>query len=130
MSKRLKVTLLVILALISVLVITTIFIFQNINKELEGLSNITIESLDLSEVSDGTYHGTYETMVIKVIVDVEVQNHQIIAITIVEHQNGQGDPADAIVDDVIEAQSLDVDLIVGATYSSRVILLAIEDALK
>jgi uncharacterized protein with FMN-binding domain len=45
------------------------------------------------------------------------------------HQHGLDAPANDIVNAVIEAQTLDVVLISGATYSSKVILLAIEDAL-
>jgi uncharacterized protein with FMN-binding domain len=50
-------------------------------------------------------------------------------IEIVRHLNGQGKPAEVIPDRVIEMQSLDVDIISGATYSSKVILKAIENAL-
>ncbi len=40
-----------------------------------------------------------------------------------------GQPAEAIIEDVVEDQSLDVDSVSGATYSSRVILKAIEATL-
>ena len=51
-------------------------------------------------------------------------------ITILEHQNGQGDDAVQIISDIIDAQHLNVDLISGASYSSKVILLAVFDALN
>jgi uncharacterized protein with FMN-binding domain len=47
-----------------------------------------------------------------------------------EHRNGQGEAAEVIPQMVVDAQSLQVDAISGATFSSKVILLAIEDALK
>lgn len=40
--------------------------------------------------------------------------------------NGQGSGADVIPLRVVEAQSLNVDIVSGATYSSKIILLAIK----
>ncbi len=78
---------------------------------------------------DGTYIGSYETTVVKVKVAVTVVNHTITEIEILKHDNGQGKEAEEILNDVIESQSVLVDSIAGATYSSKVILLAIIDAL-
>lgn len=58
-----------------------------------------------------------------------MENRKIIAINILEHRNGMGSKAEAIINSVIQAQSLQVDAITGATGSSTVILKAIEDAL-
>ncbi len=55
--------------------------------------------------------------------------HVITGITIVRHDNGKEKPAEAIVDDIIENNSLEVDAISGATYSSNVIKAAVLDAL-
>lgn len=101
-----------------------------ITDELDELSYIEIEDIDFSTMDDGVYYGEYKTTVVSVIVTVEVLNHAIINITIVDHKNGRGEDAEIIVDSVINAQSLQVDSIAGATYSSKVILLAIENALK
>jgi uncharacterized protein with FMN-binding domain len=51
-------------------------------------------------------------------------------VDIVRHDNGKGSPAEIIVDRIIEAQSLKVDLISKATYSSKAILKAVENALQ
>jgi uncharacterized protein with FMN-binding domain len=74
--------------------------------------------------------GSYSVFPVSVDVEVEVSNHVITSILITKHDNGQGTPAEVIIDDVILAQSIDVDSISGATYSSKVILLAIKDALS
>jgi uncharacterized protein with FMN-binding domain len=60
---------------------------------------------------------------------VTVKDHAISTIQLTEHNNGQGQPAERITDDVLAAQTLDVDVVAGATYSSKVILKAIETAL-
>ena len=128
--KKTKWILFSVLIFLVVVIASGIYLFNRINQELENLPVIEQSSVDLSTIEDGVYEGVYKTTIISVIVEVTIENHQIIKIEIIEHDNGQGAPANAIVDDVIEAQSLDVDYIAGATYSSKVILLAIEDALS
>ncbi len=49
-------------------------------------------------------------------------------IELLKHTHGQGGAAEAIPGKVIEAQTLQVDTISSATYSSKVILKAIEQA--
>lgn len=60
---------------------------------------------------------------------VTVRDHLIIDIELVEHETGKGQSAEIIPKKVIEQQSLKVDHVSGATYSSKVILKAIQDAL-
>lgn len=43
---------------------------------------------------------------------------------------GIGKPAEAIVEDIVENQSIEVDAVSGATNSSRVIMKACENALR
>lgn len=62
-------------------------------------------------------------------VEVIIEGGRIEDIRLLDHGNGMGQPAEAIIEDVVEDQSLDVDSVSGATYSSRVILKAIEAAL-
>ncbi|PIS30393.1 MAG: FMN-binding protein [Candidatus Marinimicrobia bacterium CG08_land_8_20_14_0_20_45_22] len=91
---------------------------------------IEIENIDLSQVKDGEYAGDYNTTFLKVSVLVKVKDHRIESIDLVKHENGRGKKAEVIPSLVVEKQSLKVDTISGATYSSLVILEAIELALK
>ena len=81
-------------------------------------------------ISDGSYEGSAFKFPVKVRVRVEVAGGTIARITLLQHFNGQGKPAEAIIPKVIAAQDLDVDVISGATHSSIVILKAIADALS
>lgn len=99
-------------------------------RNLEKLSAMVIEDVDLDQVSDGMYIGDYSAFPVAVQVDVTVKDHAITGINLVKHQNGQGGSAEVIPQMVVDAQSLQVDTISGATYSSKVILLAIHDALQ
>ncbi len=129
MSKLKKIGL---IAFIVIVVLSAVFAYFmiKIQDDLDYLNLISIQDVDLELIDDGTYTGEYDVFPIHVILEVEVENHEIIDITILLHENGQGGPAEAIIEDVIEEQTLQVDAIAGATYSSKVILLAIEDALN
>jgi len=120
---------------IAALVITVIIILGAVTlaflqAQLDKLTEAQISEPNLSAISDGTYQGSYAAFPVSVTVEVTVNDHEITKIELLKHDNGQGKPAEVIIEDVIEKQSLDVDVISGATYSSKVILKAIEDALK
>lgn len=94
------------------------------------IAAMQINEIDLRDVPDGTYEGKYETSFIKVEVQVEVKDHLIENIELAQHENGKGTSAEAVIPEVIEAQSLEVEAVSGATNSSKVILKSIELAIS
>jgi uncharacterized protein with FMN-binding domain len=130
MIKKKYVVLIVIVGIILAMVITTVVTIKNMETKLEQLALTEIPEFDLSTVKDGIYNGSYKVFPVAVEVNVTVKNHAITDITLIKHTNGQGKPAEVIIDQVISKQSLQVDSISGATYSSKVILKAIENALN
>ncbi len=124
----------VIFAVIAVLLAAALAAGRTVIKKaeagLEALSAATVPEPDLSAVKDGTYRGSWSAFPIKVVADVTVSDKRIVSVELIEHRNGQGDDAEVIPSRVVEAQSLQVDSVSGATYSSKVILLAIGDALS
>lgn len=107
--------------------ITMSSMFGNYRRQVEA---IQITGVNLTEVPDGTYDGSCETLMVSADVRVTVKEHQIKEIELVRHNNGKGATAEVIPDKILEAQSLEVDLVSGATASSKVILKAIENALN
>lgn|GEM_PF-5297083 len=93
------------------------------------LTTIAFSTPDLTQVSDGTYTGNYARFPLDVEVEVVIDDHTIVQIDLLKHRNGEGQAAETIPAEVIREQSLEVDAVSGATYSSIVILKAIEDAL-
>ena len=118
------------LSIVMLLGIGSFFAFSHIEQRLLNLENLPVMHEIPRSLADGTYDGTYSTFPIKVRVQVHVVNKQMQAIELLEHRNGQGSAASAILDDVVAKQSLTVDTISGATYSSIVMLKAVEDALN
>jgi uncharacterized protein with FMN-binding domain len=95
--------------------------------------SITARMPDLVSIADGVYRGYYDlsSTPIEVTLDVGVQNRQITRIEIVQHRcSPVGKKAEKIIDPIIGRQSLDVDVIGGATASSKAILKAVENALQ
>lgn len=130
MKKKRTIVLAVILGVILISVIAGTKIMANIEDNLNQLAETKVENVDLNKIQDGTYDGSYKVFPITVKVEVIVRDQKISDIKLVEHDNGKGKPAEVILESVIRAQSLNVDTISGATYSSKVILKAIENALN
>ena len=94
-----------------------------------NLNEIVIITPDLSKIADGAYQGNSKVGPVKVTLVVDMQGGAMSSIQLIEHRNGRGKKAEVIVSRIIEAQSLDVDVISGASYSSKAILQAAEHAL-
>jgi len=95
--------------------------------------NLTAQMPDLALKADGVYRGSYDVSgtPVKATLDVTVQNHKIVKIGIVQHICSPiGKKAEKIINEIVEAQNLDVDTISGATASSKAIIKAVEDALQ
>ena len=88
-----------------------------------------ISNMDISSVSDGTYVGRADNGFVKAAVS-EVSDGKLKSITILEHDTLLGRPGEKIIDDIVEQQSLEVDAVSSATYSSDTIRKAVENALK
>lgn len=95
-----------------------------------NLDNIIITNPNLGKIADGTYRGNSKVGPVQVTLDVAMQSGKISSIQIIKHFNGRGKKAEAIVPKIIEAQSLDIDVISGATASSKAFLKAVENALN
>ena len=105
-------------------------VMSDLNAYKKQVAEIVITAVDLSTISDGVYRGSCDVKMVAAVVDVTVKDHRIAAIDLVSHKNGKGKPAEVILKDVLKQQSLEVDVITGATSSSKVILKAVENALE
>ncbi len=129
MKKKTK-RILLILAAVAMLIFIGMKVFIYMTEQSLGqLKTLEISEIDLAMIEDGEYIGAYSAFPIAVETLVTVRGHRIESIEILKHDNGQGTPAEAITADIIKAQSLQVDSVTGATYSSIVILKSVEKAL-
>lgn len=96
---------------------------------LNNIRHINIFTPELSSLDDGDYKGEYTLTPVEVEVMVSIKSNQISDIEILKHFNGLGKQAEAIIPLIIDKQSLNVEIVSGATVSSKCILKAIENAL-
>lgn len=115
----------VLIVIVSIVIVIGVFFIINTPKE----HVVSDSSFNLNEITDGVYKGECLNGLVQVQLEVEVKDHKIIGINLINHQNGLGEDAEVIIDEVIKTQSIEVDSITGATYSSLTILKAIEEAL-
>jgi uncharacterized protein with FMN-binding domain len=129
MNKKRKILITVLILVIGI-IITVVGVKAYLQSNLEQLVALPITNVEFTKLTDGTYTGSYKAFPVAAEVKVSISNHKIVSIELVQHDNGQGAPAEVIPGKVVETQSLDVDVVTGATYSSKVILKAIENALQ
>lgn len=83
------------------------------------------------DLTDGVYKGTGTGYAGGITVAVQIKDKQIVAIDILSSSDDAAffKRAQAVIDKIIEGQTLDVDTVSGATYSSRGIISAVKNAL-
>jgi uncharacterized protein with FMN-binding domain len=126
---RLKKSWLVILIVVAVLALLG-KITPALTESSYAKYRASTRAFDLSTVADGAYEGKAFLLPDSVKVRATVSDGRLASVELLKHFNGQGKPAEAIIGKVVEAQSLGVDVVSGATHSSLTILRAVEDALS
>jgi uncharacterized protein with FMN-binding domain len=103
-----------------------------LKKQGEAIDAIRIGSVDLAAVKDGNYEQREDYGLDTAKVKVTVKGGRLESVELVEHKHGPGKKhsGEPVIARVIEKQSLQVDVVSGATSSSKVVLKAIENALK
>ncbi|MFO7941047.1 MAG: FMN-binding protein [Bacillota bacterium] len=87
---------------------------------------------DIAEVPDGVYEGTGRGYGGNIVVEVEVQDGELVDITILDNSetpNIGGPALEEIPEAMIEQQSTEVDAVSGATATSNGVMDAVENAL-
>lgn len=90
---------------------------------------IPLSRTDVDGLKDGTYEGAYRNGPVSAVVRATVSGGKLANAVVVKHDCGKGRPAERILGDAVAAQSLAVDAVSGATWSSRVLLKALDNAL-
>ena len=89
------------------------------------------ETVDFNDLIDGTHRGVFTYGAFNYTVDVMVEDGYVIAVKVVQNKdNDRSKDAEAVLERVVEAQSLQVDAVSGATTSSKALLQATENAIK
>lgn len=115
---------------IAALLAILLFVVILPNSNYEEVRTMEINNVDLVRLEDGIYHGDYAYSQTNYQVDVEIRDHKIADVQIIS--GGTSDfakSAQGVIDSMIEEQRIDVDVVSGATTSSKAIMKAVENAL-
>ena len=94
------------------------------------IADMQLSMPDLGHTKSGNYFGAASTKMVKAEVAVSIRNHRIKNIELINHETGVGKKAEVLTDSVISYQTVELDVISGATVSSKIILKAIENAVN
>lgn len=97
------------------------------NEALKSQVNVDI---DMEKVKDGIYIGSSDGGLVQVEVEVEVADHKIISINLLKHECGMGQPAESMLEVMVQNNTDNVDAVSGATASSATIRNAVNKALQ
>jgi uncharacterized protein with FMN-binding domain len=119
---RITVSLLIIIAIGGVFFIT---------RGLKSGVNLIINNVDLSSLSDGTYDGKYNAGRWTNEMNVTIKDHKITKLDVVKDVSiSKFEVTNAMLSKVIKKQNTNVDVVSGATVTSKAYLKSIENALN
>lgn len=117
-----------VLAVLLTAVLTAAAMFSVIALALRP-TTLQVQEVDMSRVHDGEYIGIYQNKLLLAVVRVEVFDHQIMEIEVLQHKESYMPQARQTAEQVVEQQSLQVDTIAGATFTCDTVRKAVENAL-
>jgi uncharacterized protein with FMN-binding domain len=108
--------------------------WSKLMKEHREAKSLPLNAVDFSKLNDGTYQGAYAGGMYKWRANdcqVTVSSGKVtdIQLAVSQDPGGKNTQHQALYDRVIQAQSLQVDTISGATLTSKAYLQAVENAL-
>lgn len=115
--------------LIFVLIIVGGIIY--LSRGLESGKSVVVNNVSISALRDGTYNGKYKAGRWTNEVKLTVKNGKIAAIEVIEDVTfNKPEVTKELFDRIIVKQNLDVEVVSGATATSKAYLKAMEDALN
>lgn len=109
-----------------------VYAAQEVSKSIkEDTQEEEKKAVGSFELEDGVYKGTGTGFAGDITVSVQIKDKQIVSIDIISSSDDEAffTRAKAVIDKIIEGQTLDVDTVLGATFSSRGIINAVKNAL-
>jgi len=102
-----------------------------LSKGLKEGKNIKIETVNPNALGDGIYSGKYESGRWSNEVNIIIKDHKITKINVIKDVTfSKTKVRDELINNVIQKQCTNIDVISGATVTSKAYLKSIENALK
>jgi len=118
-----------ILVLIVVLIIGGLGFYMT--RNLSSTKSLQLNQIDVSHLKDGVYTGKYNAGRFSNEVEVSVKGNKIAQINVVKSVTFEKkDVTQKLLDEVVKKQNTNVDIISGATTTSKAYLKSIENAIS
>ncbi|MBN2781569.1 MAG: FMN-binding protein [Candidatus Marinimicrobia bacterium] len=128
--------LIILFSILALLIVIAVITIKGFSKQFDALLKDidvqfgTMETLALTEIPDGVYEYRYGSIPVFAELRVHVKDHRIEQIEMLNQSSGPGYDALETIDRILAAQQPKVDVVSGATSSSKVIMIATYKALK
>ena len=96
------------------------YIVNRKKLQLREAANLPYYKVELSEIEDGIYTGKAETSFLHLELEIQVENHQIKDIKVLQNEGIDGEKARPIIDEMIAQNKIVVPAIKGAERGSLV----------
>lgn len=125
-----RVIFLVVLTLVIFAAYGYVAVYLPQTAEHKQVREMVIQDVDLEQIPDGMYQGSFNYASFTYLVEVKMSKHQIESIKVLQNRESKhAKEAEGVVTRVQRDQTLQVDTISGATTTSKALLKAIENAL-
>jgi len=105
------------------------YIVNRKKLQLREAANLPYYKIELSEIEDGIYTGKAETSFLHLELEINVENHQIKKINVLQNDGIDGEKARPIIDEMIAQNKIVVPAIKGAERGSLVYISCASTAL-
>ena len=124
MNRRVRSMLRVLVVLLVVLAAAAIWFKVKYDRMVKVFEEAEVTQVDLWQIDDGTYTGSFGEFLVSAELEVTVENHRIVDLVVLDQRCGPGYRAEDTLNRILNAQSPLVYATTGATASSRCIMIA------
>ena len=124
-------TLIIVIVSVTVTIGASFGLYKASEKKLKHVHGLEIPSVDISNLKDSVYNGSYSYLCMPYRVAVTIEEKQIKKIEVTKNYKRKwAIMALGVIPRVLEAQNTNVDAVSGATTTSKALLMAIYNALE
>src|SRR6056297_3424076 len=119
----------IVLIIVAVLVVIVLLGLFAVTRGMKEIKNLSIENPEVSQIQDGVYEGSYKKTRWNYGVKVTVKGGRIANVEVTRKPD-DGDFTSKAAQKIVEAQTVRIDTVSGASINTRAFQKAVETALK
>ena len=105
------------------------YVINRKKLQLREAANLPYYKIELTEIEDGIYTGKTQTSFLQLELEIQIENHKIKDIKVLQNDGLDGEKARPIINEMIEQNKIVVPAIKGAERGSLVYISCVSTAL-